>query len=53
MSKYVAVHMATAHPHVDEDGTVYNLGTNFAGAKGPAYSIVKFPPKKVSDNGRI
>ncbi|KAK7073959.1 Beta,beta-carotene 9',10'-oxygenase [Halocaridina rubra] len=35
---YVSVERATAHPHVDKDGTIYNLAflvTN----KGPAYAI--------------
>ncbi|XP_076440805.1 beta,beta-carotene 15,15'-dioxygenase-like [Babylonia areolata] len=39
----VAVHMATAHPHFDTDGTMYNLGTSFNPMS--AYSIVAIPPK--------
>ncbi|XP_063612171.1 beta,beta-carotene 15,15'-dioxygenase-like [Penaeus indicus] len=46
ITNYVAVNMATAHPHVDPDGTVYNMGTSFTGNKGPTYNIIKFPPKK-------
>ncbi|XP_046357914.2 beta,beta-carotene 15,15'-dioxygenase-like [Haliotis rufescens] len=40
----VAVHIATAHPHMDFDGTMYNLATSFN--QKQAYSIVKVPPKE-------
>ena len=36
-SKFVAVNMATAHPHSDPDGTVYNMGNSY-GSKG-AYGV--------------
>ncbi|XP_064390883.1 carotenoid-cleaving dioxygenase, mitochondrial-like [Halichondria panicea] len=39
LSKYVAVNSATAHPHIDVDGTVYNLGSSANG-----YTIIKIPP---------
>ncbi|ROT75096.1 putative beta,beta-carotene 9 [Penaeus vannamei] len=45
--------MATAHPHVDPDGTVYNMGTSFTGNKGPTYNIIKFPPKKTLPDGKV
>lgn len=32
-SKFIAVNGATAHPHVDTDGTVYNMGNSY-GSKG-------------------
>ncbi|XP_071519059.1 LOW QUALITY PROTEIN: carotenoid-cleaving dioxygenase, mitochondrial-like [Panulirus ornatus] len=51
LSEYVAVNMATAHPHVDPDGTVYNMGNSFTGRKGPTYNIIKFPPKKTMPDG--
>lgn len=41
LTKYVAVNMATAHPHIDEDGTVYNMGSSFSTAKGPCYNVIK------------
>lgn len=53
ITKYVAVNMATAHPHVDPDGTVYNMGTSFTGNKGPTYNIIKFPPKKTLPDGKV
>jgi beta,beta-carotene 9',10'-dioxygenase len=43
VSNYVAVNHETAHPHVDEDGTVYNMG-NSKGPNGPTYNIIQFPP---------
>lgn len=51
ISDYVAVNMATAHPHVDPDGTVYNMGTTF-GAMGPTYAVIAFPPEKTLSNGK-
>merc|ERR1712179_382431 len=47
LRKYVAVNMVTAHPHIDEDGTVYNMG-NSIGANGSAYNIIEFPPGDAS-----
>jgi carotenoid cleavage dioxygenase-like enzyme len=38
----LAVNHATAHPHVNEDGTIYNMG-NSIGSKGPAYNVIEFP----------
>jgi len=43
LKNYVAVNTATAHPHIDEDGTNYNMG-NSIGSKGPCYNILEFPP---------
>lgn len=43
----MAVNTATAHPHVDPDGTVYNMASSFAAKGGPRYTIVKFPPPAV------
>lgn len=43
------MNQATAHPHVDPDGTVYNMGNSFSGKKGPTYNIIKFPPAKEVD----
>ncbi|XP_067679404.1 beta,beta-carotene 15,15'-dioxygenase-like [Haliotis asinina] len=49
LGQYVAVHLATAHPHTDFDGTMYNLATTFN--RKQAYSIVKIPPQeKEGDN---
>jgi hypothetical protein len=43
VSKYVGIVNHTSHPHVMDDGTLYNLGISFS-LTGPHYSIVKFPP---------
>ncbi|CAL4079385.1 unnamed protein product [Meganyctiphanes norvegica] len=53
LMNYIAVNTATAHPHIDPDGTVYNMGNFFAGKKGPCYNIIKFPPPKVVDGKKI
>ena len=37
ISKFVPIQRATAHPHVEKDGTVYNLAP-----KGPNYSIISY-----------
>ena len=42
LSKCVAVNMATAHPHYELDGAIYNLGSSFSG--GAHYNIVKINP---------
>jgi len=44
ISDYVAVNTATAHPHVLEDGSIINIGTNFRHKKGPHYCFIKVPP---------
>ncbi len=44
LSKHVAVNSATAHPHIDDDGTVYNLGSSANG-----YTIIKIPPTGKGD----
>lgn len=49
LDEYIGVNTATAHPHVDTDGTVYNMASSFAGKEGSRYSIVKFPPPAVVD----
>lgn len=48
LSDFVAVHHASAHTHVEKDGTVYNVGNSYA--KGAFYNILKFPPPK-EENG--
>lgn len=43
----------TAHPHVMDDGTVYNLGLTVS-KKGPAYNIICYPPGgKMIENARV
>ncbi len=44
LSKHVAVNSATAHPHIDDDGTLYNLGSSANG-----YTIIKIPPTGKGD----
>ncbi|MCI4394421.1 hypothetical protein PGIGA_G00168520 [Pangasianodon gigas] len=44
-SKFIAVNGATAHPHIDQDGTVYNMGNSY-NSKGAFYNIIRVPSKK-------
>lgn len=44
ISNYVAINHATAHPHICEDGTAYNVGTSYRHSRGPQYVVVKIPP---------
>ncbi|RWS08685.1 beta:beta-carotene 9' [Dinothrombium tinctorium] len=48
MRKYLAVNIATAHPHYDTDKNVYNIGSNFG-----CYSIVKIPKEKGFQQGSV
>ncbi|XP_015788624.1 beta,beta-carotene 9',10'-oxygenase [Tetranychus urticae] len=42
LAQYVAVNTQTAHPHIESNGVVYNLGSNFSG-KG-SYNVIKVDP---------
>ncbi|XP_051934902.1 beta-carotene oxygenase 2b [Hippocampus zosterae] len=44
---FIAVNSATAHPHVDVDGTTYNMGNSFS-HKGSYYNIIQVPQMKYS-----
>uniref|UniRef100_A0A3Q3E0F0 Beta-carotene oxygenase 2b n=1 Tax=Hippocampus comes TaxID=109280 RepID=A0A3Q3E0F0_HIPCM len=44
---FIAVNSATAHPHVDVDGTTYNMGNSFS-LKGSYYNIIQVPQTKYS-----
>ncbi|XP_034557611.1 retinal Mueller cells isomerohydrolase-like isoform X1 [Notolabrus celidotus] len=44
LGKYLSVNGLTAHPHIEKDGTVYNIGNCFGKNLSLAYNIVKIPP---------
>ncbi|KAH0618514.1 hypothetical protein JD844_017794 [Phrynosoma platyrhinos] len=44
ISKFVSVNGVTAHPHIENDGTVYNIGNCFGKNFSLAYNIVRIPP---------
>ncbi|KAF4792296.1 DEP domain-containing protein 1A [Turdus rufiventris] len=44
LCKYVSVNGATAHPHIENDGTVYNIGNCFGKNFALAYNIIRIPP---------
>lgn len=44
MCDYVNINGITAHPHIERDGTVYNIGNCMGKGATLAYNIVKVPP---------
>lgn len=44
MCDYVNINGITAHPHIERDGTVYNIGNCMGKGATLAYNIVKIPP---------
>ncbi|GCB66313.1 hypothetical protein scyTo_0014978, partial [Scyliorhinus torazame] len=44
LCKYCVINGATAHPHIERDGTVYNIGNCFGKRFSFAYNIIKIPP---------
>ncbi|CAJ1087462.1 beta-carotene oxygenase 1%2C like [Xyrichtys novacula] len=47
---HIAINLATAHPHYDNEGNTYNMGTAIMGFGRPKYVIFKVPAD-ASDNG--
>ncbi|KAG7210341.1 hypothetical protein KM043_011879 [Ampulex compressa] len=47
VSDYVGVVNHTSHPHVMNDGTVYNLGMSVT-SRGPVYNVVCFSPSRIT-----
>lgn len=47
ISNYVSVNMATAHPHIDLDGTAYNVGCSYSLLNGPELRIIRLPEGKL------
>ncbi|XP_034192009.2 neither inactivation nor afterpotential B isoform X1 [Osmia lignaria lignaria] len=46
VSDYVRIVNHTSHPHVMNDGTIYNLGLSVT-TRGPMYNIVCFQPSRI------
>uniref|UniRef100_A0A669CCM6 Retinoid isomerohydrolase n=1 Tax=Oreochromis niloticus TaxID=8128 RepID=A0A669CCM6_ORENI len=44
MCSYVNINGVTAHPHIERDGTVYNIGNCMGKGASLAYNIVRIPP---------
>ncbi|XP_033226279.1 carotenoid isomerooxygenase-like isoform X2 [Belonocnema kinseyi] len=49
VSKHVAIVSHTSHPHIMEDGTIYNLGMSIS-SRGPVFTIVSFSPSDSGEN---
>ncbi|XP_006641394.2 beta,beta-carotene 15,15'-dioxygenase isoform X1 [Lepisosteus oculatus] len=47
--KYIAVNLATSHPHYDKEGNTYNMGTTIVNFGKPKYTIFKVP-SQAADN---
>uniref|UniRef100_A0AAQ6A8D0 Retinoid isomerohydrolase n=1 Tax=Amphiprion ocellaris TaxID=80972 RepID=A0AAQ6A8D0_AMPOC len=51
MCNYININGVTAHPHIERDGTVYNIGNCMGKGATLAYNIVRIPPtQKGSDH---
>ncbi|KAK9729173.1 Retinal pigment epithelial membrane protein [Popillia japonica] len=48
INKHVAVVNHTSHPHIMNDGTVYNLAMSI-GLTGPIHRVIRFPNNKTSE----
>uniref|UniRef100_A0A673MH91 Beta,beta-carotene 15,15'-dioxygenase-like n=1 Tax=Sinocyclocheilus rhinocerous TaxID=307959 RepID=A0A673MH91_9TELE len=44
---HIAINLATAHPHYDEEGTTYNMGTAIMNFGRPKYVIFKVPANAI------
>uniref|UniRef100_A0A3Q2EBH3 Retinoid isomerohydrolase RPE65 b n=1 Tax=Cyprinodon variegatus TaxID=28743 RepID=A0A3Q2EBH3_CYPVA len=44
LCKYLSINGVTAHPHIEADGTIYNIGNCFGKNMSLAYNIIKIPP---------
>ncbi|KAL8608709.1 hypothetical protein ACOMHN_066967 [Nucella lapillus] len=51
IQKVVSVHMSTAHPLMDRDGSMYNLATAFASSNH--YNIIKIPPHALDSEEEV
>lgn len=44
MCNFININGVTAHPHIEKDGTVYNIGNCMGKGATLAYNIVRIPP---------
>lgn len=52
LSKYLTINTATAHPHFDANGNVYNMGSSFG--RSGKYQLIKIPnTRNPFDNSSI
>ncbi|XP_074645275.1 beta,beta-carotene 15,15'-dioxygenase-like [Tubulanus polymorphus] len=50
LSDIAVLHTATAHPHIESDGTVHNIGISQEGRQ-VYYALFKIPPSEKVNNG--
>uniref|UniRef100_A0A667ZZN7 Beta-carotene oxygenase 1, like n=1 Tax=Myripristis murdjan TaxID=586833 RepID=A0A667ZZN7_9TELE len=48
---HIALNLATAHPHYDDEGNTYNMGTAILGLGRPKYVIFKVPASTEQSGG--
>ncbi|KAJ8376448.1 hypothetical protein SKAU_G00070280 [Synaphobranchus kaupii] len=53
LCNYLTVNGVTAHPHIEKDGTVYNIGNCFGKNFTLAYNIIKIPPTQADKSDPI
>ncbi|PAA88223.1 hypothetical protein BOX15_Mlig020520g1 [Macrostomum lignano] len=44
LNKVIPINTVTAHPHIESDGSVLNVGTAFRDREGPQYVFARIPP---------
>ncbi|XP_056220621.1 beta,beta-carotene 15,15'-dioxygenase-like [Seriola aureovittata] len=50
--KYLAVNLASSHPHYDKEGNAYNIGTSIAEKGKTKYILFKVPAVSEKDKGK-
>uniref|UniRef100_A0AAQ5YIS4 Retinoid isomerohydrolase n=1 Tax=Amphiprion ocellaris TaxID=80972 RepID=A0AAQ5YIS4_AMPOC len=53
MCNYININGVTAHPHIERDGTVYNIGNCMGKGATLAYNIVRIPPTQKGSDQRF
>ncbi|KAK7086278.1 Beta,beta-carotene 15,15'-monooxygenase [Halocaridina rubra] len=52
LTNYVAVNLATAHPHIGNGGNIYNMGSSITNISGPCYNVIEMPMGKI-ENAKV
>lgn len=50
---HIALNLATAHPHYDDEGNTYNMGTAIMGLGKPKYVIFKVPVNASGEDDKM
>jgi hypothetical protein len=52
VEEHIPVKLTTSHPQIDEDGTIWNIGTSYEPKKGYSYSVIKYQKRNPDWTGR-